>query len=72
MVVLSGRQQHQLSGRNEGIAFTGVVFAKGCEFLLVSLEGVGSGSGGWWEGLPVEHEGKVEMGKRAKKTPKKI
>ena len=38
------------SGRNQGVVFTGVVFAKGCEFLLVSLEeGFGVGLR-WVEG----------------------
>ena len=40
----------QLSGRNKGVVFTGVVFRKGCEFLLMSLrEGfdVGGEGGGW-------------------------
>ena len=51
------------SGRNQRVVFTaaGLVFAKECEFLLVSLgEGFGAGSGGWWGGCPVENKGKGE------------
>ena len=36
-----------MGGRDASLP--GVVFAKGCELLLVFLgEGFGSGSGGWW------------------------
>ena len=39
----------QVSLLIKGSFYRGVVFAKGCEFLLVSLgRGFGSGSGGWW------------------------
>ena len=35
--------------KTKGWFLLGVVFAKGCEFLLVSLgKGLGEGSGEWW------------------------
>ena len=43
----------------KGKVLPGVVVAKGCEFLLVSLgEGLGSGSGRRRGGSPVDTEGK--------------
>ena len=46
--------------------FAGGSFAKGCEFLFLSLgEGFGvgfKGGGGGWVGFPVENEGKGEGG----------
>ena len=51
-----------LRAEPKGQFLLGIVFAKGCEFLLVG-GGLGSGSGGWWGGgLLAGNKGKEKGG----------